>query len=143
MELTKKAEEICPTTTYKRVQQGALLVDVRENEEVNELSYDVPAVLHIPLSQFEERFNEVPRDGEVILVCRSGIRSLKATYYLMNHGYTNVLNMQYGMLRWADKGFPVKGSVTVQSPSGDCCGTPSPQNSSCCDTTSSGNSSCC
>ncbi|MFN3664534.1 MAG: rhodanese-like domain-containing protein [Sediminibacterium sp.] len=141
MEINQKAAEICPTTTYRRVQEGALIVDVRENEEVNELACDVPAILHIPLSEFEERFNEVPRNREVILVCRSGIRSLKATYYLMNHGYTNVMNMQHGMLRWADKGFPVKGSINVQSPSGDCCGTSSTQSSSCCGTSTGSN--CC
>jgi rhodanese-related sulfurtransferase len=131
MEINQKAVEICPTTTYKRVKEGALLVDVRENDEVQELAYDVPNILHIPLSEFEERFNEVPLDREVVLVCRSGGRSLKATYYLMNHGYTNVSNMQHGMLRWAEKGFPVKGSLTVNSPSGSCCDSPS-EGSSCC-----------
>jgi len=143
MEIREKAVEICPTTTFKCVQEGALLVDVRENNEVQELAYDVPAILHIPLSEFEERFQEVPQDREVILVCRSGGRSLKATYYLMNHGYTNVSNMQHGMLRWAEKGFPVKGSLADNSPSNSCCGTSPSQSSSCCDSTNSTGNSCC
>ena len=143
MEIKEKAAEICPTTTYKFAQEGALLVDVRENDEVQELAYDVPNILYIPLSEFEERFQEVPQDREVILVCRSGGRSLKATYYLMNHGYTNVTNMQYGMLRWAEKGFPVKGRLSVNNPSGNCCSTPSTQRSSCCDSPNSDDSSGC
>lgn len=132
MEIKEKAIEICPTTTYKRVQEGALLVDVRENDEVQELAYDVPNILQIPLSEFEERFNEIPQDREVVLVCRSGGRSLKATYYLMNHGYTNVANMQHGMLRWAEKGFPIKGNSSTKNATGSCCESPSSEGSSCC-----------
>lgn len=123
------AIEICPTTTLSKVNEGALLVDVREKNEADELSYDVPNILHIPLSAFEDRYTEVPKDREVILVCRSGGRSLKATYFLMNHGWTNVMNMQHGMIRWAKKGFPMKGnvgSVLENTASGNA------TNSSCC-----------
>ena len=92
-----------------------MLVDVRERDEVLEAAYDVPNVLNIPLSEFEERFTEIPTDKEVIMVCRSGGRSLKATYFLVNHGYKNVVNMQHGILRWAEKGFPIKGALTVSN----------------------------
>ncbi|MDZ7879791.1 MAG: rhodanese-like domain-containing protein [Saprospiraceae bacterium] len=144
MEVKEKAKEICPTTTLGRVQQGALLVDVREKEEVAELAYDVPNIMNIPLSIFEENFTQIPQDREVIMVCRSGGRSLKASYFLMNHGYTHVINMQHGMLRWAEKGFPTKGSVQVQNTqSGECCSpSATPTNSSCCSPKSDG-SSCC
>ncbi|MEX1133161.1 MAG: rhodanese-like domain-containing protein, partial [Flavobacteriales bacterium] len=81
---TKQAQEICPTTTQQWVAKGALLVDVRERDEVAEAAYDVPDVINIPLSEFEERFVEVPKDRDVVMVCRGGGRSLKATYFLMN-----------------------------------------------------------
>lgn len=126
------AKEICPTTTMKKISEGAILVDVRENDEVKELSYDVPDLIHIPLSEFEERFNEVPKDREVVMVCKSGERSLKATYFLMNHGWTNVFNMQNGIIRWIQKGFPTNGNVAAENPEGgSCCGTGS-NYSSCC-----------
>ncbi len=127
------AKEICPTTTMKKLSEGAILVDVRENDEVNELSYDVPHLIHIPLSEFEDRFNEVPKDKEVILVCRSGGRSLKATYFLMNHGWTNVYNMQHGLIRWVQKGFPTIGNTgAVASTGGDSCCSNGSSGSSCC-----------
>lgn len=50
-------KEISPTTTQEWVKNGALLVDVREIDEVNELAYDVPNIINIPLSDFEENFN--------------------------------------------------------------------------------------
>lgn len=128
------AKEICPTTTMRKVSEGALLVDVREIEEIKELAFDVPNSLQIPLSEFEDRYKEVPQDHEVVMVCKNGTRSLKATYFLMNHGWTKVSNMQHGLIRWVEKGFPTKGNtkaVLENKVEGDCC------------TTSSTNTSCC
>ncbi len=128
MENQTLVKEICPTTTQTWVQEGALLVDVREHDEVAQLAYDVPNLLHIPLSQFEERFNEIPKDNKVVMVCRSGGRSLRAAGFLVNHGYENVVNMQHGMIRWAQKGFPTKGdTASVLGSDEGCC-----SSSSCC-----------
>lgn len=111
MENQTLVKEICPTATQQWVANGALLVDVRETNEVAELSYDVPNIIHIPLTQFEERYTEIPKDNEVVMVCKSGGRSLRATGFLVNHGYDKVVNMQHGMIRWAQKGFPTKGNT--------------------------------
>ncbi len=135
MEKQTLVKEICPTTTQEWVKRGALLVDVREKDEVEQLAYDVANVINIPLSVFEERFNEIPKDKEVVIVCRSGGRSLRAAGFLVNHGYTNVVNMEHGMIRWATKGFPTKGDTS--SVLGNT------QSSGCCDTTSESSSSCC
>jgi len=66
----------------------------------------------------------------------------------MNHGYTNVMNMEHGMNRWLQKGFPTKGNasaVPIQN-TGCCCETSTTEKveTSCCSTTASDtNSSCC
>lgn len=125
MENQTLVKEICPTATQQWVANGALLVDVRETNEVAELSYDVPNIIHIPLTQFEERYTEIPKDNEVVMVCKSGGRSLRATGFLVNHGYDKVVNMQHGMIRWAQKGFPTKGntaSVIGNMEDSGCCG---------------------
>ena len=126
MEKQSLVKEICPTTTQTWVKNGALLVDVREKDEVAELAYDVPNIINIPLSEFEERFNEIPQDKEVVVVCRSGARRFRAAGFLVNHGYTKVVNMEHGMIRWATKGFPTKGntaSVIQNSQNTSCCST--------------------
>lgn len=122
----QKAKEICPTTAQKWISNGALLVDVREANEVAQLAYDVPNIINIPLSEFEERYMEIPNDKEVVMVCKGGGRSLKATYYLLNHGYDaeKVVNMQFGIQRWVQKGFPTKGDTSVALETGDCCSRP-------------------
>lgn len=144
-------KEICPTTTQAWVKNGALLVDVREKDEVIELAYDVTNIINIPLSEFDDRFNEIPKDKDVVMVCRGGGRSLRAAGFLINHGYdaNKVVNMQHGMIRWAQKGFPTKGntaSVLGNTQDTGCCGTPAPSKTtkSCCGSSSnSDGSKCC
>lgn len=116
-----EVKEICPTTANGWLSEGAIMVDVREKDEVEELAYDVKGLLHIPLSELEERFSEIPKDKNIIMACRSGARSMRATGFLMNHGYENVSNMQSGILGWSEKGFPVIGE-TPQTSSKSCCG---------------------
>lgn len=124
--------EICPTTTQEWVARGALLVDVREVEEVEELAYDVPNIINIPLSEFEDRYTEVPTDKEVVVVCRGGVRSLRAAGFLINHGYNpeKVVNMEHGIIRWVKRGFPTVGDISSASSDegGDsCCSVPKPK----------------
>lgn len=126
MESQTLVKEICPTTTQAYVKDGALLVDVRELDEVLILDFDVPQMLHIPLSEFDVRFTEIPKDRVVVTVCSSGTRSLRAAGFLVNHGYSQVVNMQMGLTRWVQKGFPTKGDISsfTQTTSSSCC-TPS------------------
>lgn len=123
MEIEPLVKEICPTTTQQWVKNGALLVDVREKDEVEQLAYDVPNIINIPLSEFETRFNEIPKDKSVVMVCKGGGRSLRAAGFLVNHGYTNVVNMQHGITRWVQKGFPTKGDTSFVTGSDACCST--------------------
>jgi rhodanese-related sulfurtransferase len=84
----------------QRLDQGETLymVDVREEEEV--AAGMIPNAIHIPLGELPERHQEIPRDEEVILICRSGQRSGKAHDYLQMLGCSGVKNMVGGMLAW-------------------------------------------
>tara|TARA_R110002050_G_scaffold300722_2_gene471926 strand:+ start:69521 stop:69985 length:465 start_codon:yes stop_codon:yes gene_type:complete len=143
----ERAKEICPTTTKGKVSNGALIVDVRENNEVSQLAFDVPNIMHIPYSEFESRFTEIPKDTEVVMVCSEGDRSLKTTYLLMNNGYENVFNMSNGLTKWAQKGFPTIGDVSsIDKGAASSCCSPAPEKetSSCCaPAPETKNSSCC
>ncbi|MFN4080738.1 MAG: rhodanese-like domain-containing protein [Saprospiraceae bacterium] len=125
MEVQLKAKEICPTSAQKWIAEGALMVDVRERDEVEALAYDVPNLLHIPLSEFEDRYREIPQDRQVVVACKGGGRSLRATYFLINNGYDSerVVNMQHGIIRWVQRGFPTKGdpSTVLDDQGGGCC----------------------
>lgn len=131
-----EAKEICPTTTRGLLAKGALLVDVREDDEVDRVAFAECEVLHIPMSEFEQRWSEIPRGREVILACGTGARSLKATYFLMYQGYEHVANMTHGMSRWIERGFSVSGDgTTLPVKTGSACGCgddSSPSAGSCC-----------
>lgn len=129
---TIRAKEVCPTTTMGLIREGVLLVDVREPDEVAEVAFDVKDIMHIPFSEFENRWQEIPKDRDVVMACHEGARSLKTTYYLLNRGYDRVINMKLGMVRWVEKGFPVIGALNTAS-SCSCCGPAD----------DSGKSSCC
>ncbi len=143
--------EICPTTTQAWVQQGATLVDVREPHEVAQLAFDVPKLVHIPLSEFEDRFEELPKDQPLVMVCQVGARSLRAAAYLIYHGWDadKVVNMKYGMARWAQKGFPVHGDTETVATGGSGCGcgggnvTPSNDAAACCANTADASAGQC
>jgi rhodanese-related sulfurtransferase len=80
------------------------LVDVREPEEW--AAGHVPGAAHIPLGQLGERYLEIPQDGPVYLICRSGARSNRAAHALAGAGW-DALNVSDGMQGWAAAGRPM------------------------------------
>ena len=86
--------------------EGALIIDVREPDELAELAYDVEDIKNIPLGELESRSAEVPKDKQVIVVCKKGGRSSKAYEILKGKGFENVANMEGGMNAWSEKGLP-------------------------------------
>ncbi|MGE5813033.1 MAG: molybdopterin-synthase adenylyltransferase MoeB [Acidobacteriota bacterium] len=78
-----------------------VLVDVREPYEAQICS--IPGAKLIPLNQLAERYRELPQDRELIIHCRSGIRSARAAHFLKGRGYTNVHNLEGGILAWIDR----------------------------------------
>lgn len=91
--------------------QGALIIDVREPDELAEQAYGVKNIKNIPLGELEVRLSEVPKDKQVIVVCKRGGRSFQAFELLRNRGYENVANMEGGIDAWQEKGLPtIKGN---------------------------------
>ena len=111
----RNSHEVAPTKALELMQKGALLVDVREPKEVAKKSFDVSNIIQIPLRDLQKRFQEIPLDRKVIIACHSGNRSSMATRFLMNHGYTQALNLQHGIIRWEKDGLPVKSELKQQS----------------------------
>jgi rhodanese-related sulfurtransferase len=83
---------------------GAVLIDVREPGEFAALR--APGAVLLPLVELPARLAELPRDRDLLLVCRSGGRSLRATMWLMQQGFDNVSNVDGGMNAWRNAGLP-------------------------------------
>ncbi|NUO56502.1 MAG: rhodanese-like domain-containing protein [Hamadaea sp.] len=84
---------------------GAYLLDVREPDEWT--AGHAPGAVHLPMMEVPARLEEIPRDGDVVVVCRSGGRSGQVVAYLQQQGYDNVVNLDGGMLDWAAGGRPM------------------------------------
>lgn len=84
---------------YNLWQAGAVaVVDVRTPEEY--AVGHIPGVPLIPLQELRQRSAEVPRDKQVLIICRSGNRSAEAVRLLREQGLTNVYNFTGGMNAW-------------------------------------------
>ena len=100
------AGEVSPTEAEERLRRGSVLVDVREPEEWR--AGHAPGATHIPLGQLPQRLSELPRESEIITVCRSGNRSGKAAELLRGAGFDRVQNLMGGMIAWSKGGLPVE-----------------------------------
>lgn len=96
--------EISVAEAAARRDAGAFILDVREPDEWNE--YHIPGATLISLGDLEARVNEVPRDKEVVVVCRSGNRSQAGRDILANAGFTRVTSMAGGLKEWAAANLP-------------------------------------
>ena len=73
------------------VESGAFIIDAREPDEY-QAGHLINAI-NIPLSQFRDRLNEIPKDRPVYIHCRSSQRSYNMVRALQNLGYENVVNI--------------------------------------------------
>jgi phage shock protein E len=82
------------------------LLDVREPYEYE--AGHIPGITLIPMGDVASRLGEIPTDKEVIITCRSGNRSAQIADFLRAQGFTNVHNMEGGILAWEAAGFEVE-----------------------------------
>ena len=92
--------EITPSEFVARRERGdaLTLLDVREDWELGVAS--VPNVVHIPMGQVADRLQELDRNTEIVVLCRSGRRSLEVAKFLQQNGYKTV-NLAGGILAWS------------------------------------------
>jgi len=78
-----------------------VFIDVREGYEYDE--FNLGADL-IPLGELNTKFDEleVHKEKEIVVYCRSGVRSGMAKQMMMGVGFKNVRNLEGGVLAWID-----------------------------------------
>ena len=78
-----------------------VLIDVREPHEYQ--ICNIPAAKLIPLGQVGQRLGELDKDADIVIHCKSGVRSAKACGILKGAGFKQVRNMKGGILAWSDQ----------------------------------------
>ena len=80
-------------------------LDVREPSEWDEFHIEWATL--IPLGELDKRVNELPKDKNIIVVCRSGNRSAQGRDILLKAGFESVSSMSGGMNEWLSQDNPV------------------------------------
>jgi adenylyltransferase/sulfurtransferase len=95
--------EITPVELKKRLDAGdrLFILDVREPNEYQINRIEGSTL--IPLGELPRRYQELPKDVEIIAQCKMGGRSAKAHDFLKSVGFSKVKNLKGGILEWIDK----------------------------------------
>ena len=105
MRKARLMDEITPLEFKKQWDGGRrpVLIDVRGADEWEICNLEEFGARLIPLNEFQQRYTEIPKDGDIVVQCRSGGRSAQAQRFLQAQGYAKVQNLVGGMLRWSDE----------------------------------------
>jgi rhodanese-related sulfurtransferase len=106
---TTTAVEITPAQAYEKLQQGSFFLDVRTQDEWDQ--YHIAGSTLIPLDQLQDRVNELPKDKDIVVVCRSGRRSQSGASILQKAGFAHVSSMSGGLNTWTAANYPVEGNA--------------------------------
>lgn len=76
-----------------------ILLDVRERDE-----WETARIMwakHVPMGDVPERMTELPKDGNVVVMCHAGVRSERVARYLRDCGFSSVANLAGGIDAWS------------------------------------------
>jgi rhodanese-related sulfurtransferase len=98
-------QEIDSTELQSRLMAGdkLALLDIRSAGELAQGM--LPDSEHLPMHLIPVKMSELPKDRDVVLYCHSGARSYHACTYLVQQGFSNVINLRGGILGWARSGY--------------------------------------
>lgn len=93
--------QLAPAELKERLDRGEPLVvlDVREPWEVALCA--LPGSRHIPMREIPARAGELPRDGELVVLCHHGVRSQHVAGFLERLGFERLSNLSGGIDAWA------------------------------------------
>ena len=99
--------QIEPTTLSEKLAGNAkpLVLDVRQPQEVMADGHVADSLL-IPMNELPARVGELPRDREIVAICKRGQRSWNVAQWLRQQGY-DATSLSGGLDAWTARGLPV------------------------------------
>jgi len=108
----KSSNTITPEELRQKIDnhEKMILIDVRTQQEYTGELGHIDGTVLLPLQDISSWISkyENDKDKEIVMICRSGNRSGRATQYFLDHGFKDVYNMEGGMIAWNKAGFPVE-----------------------------------
>ncbi|MEA3446689.1 MAG: thioredoxin domain-containing protein [Bacteroidota bacterium] len=85
---------------------GGILLDVRTKHEFKNEHIEDSGQLNYYAFDFRKKLLMLPKDQPIYLYCNTGYRSEKAAKILINNGYSNVYNLEHGIMEWNLQNYP-------------------------------------
>jgi rhodanese-related sulfurtransferase len=98
--------EVSASQAYDMYRSGATFVDVRTQAEWDQ--GHIPDSLLIPIEELPNRLGELSKDKDIVVVCRTGVRSKEGETMLLQAGFTRVTCLSGGLRAWAAAGYPLE-----------------------------------
>jgi rhodanese-related sulfurtransferase len=102
--MTPEIDHLDAVESKRRVDGGALLLDVRNPDEWQ--AGHAEGAAWIPMGELADRQEELPTDREIVVICKTGSRSAQVAQALVAAGY-EAANVAGGSEAWQAAGFPI------------------------------------
>ncbi len=107
------SEEVDVFTAHSMIQNGAIIIDIREFEEAEEISFDIKNRLQIPTNNLLSIIDLLPKELTLIIACHSGKRSLNITRHLLTMNF-NTYSLAGGIVEWQKCGLGVNFDNSIE-----------------------------
>jgi rhodanese-related sulfurtransferase len=108
LHLTGKNALVC-------LQNGAIMVDVREDYEIAIKDFGVSGKILCPYTEFDKIYKTLPKDSALIMADCVGLHSKESAFKLLANGFTKVANLVGGIATWERDGLPMNSDVETMS----------------------------
>ena len=98
---------LSPKEAFEAINKNACILDIRRDFEIAGKKITGTEVIYIPYSLLSEKYHELSKDKNYIVVDAVGIRSKDAVLFLMTKGFTKVANLNGGIVDWEKDKLPM------------------------------------
>ena len=98
---------LSPKEAFEVISKNACIIDIRRDFEIAGKKITGKEVIYIPYNFLSEKYSELSKDKNYIVVDAVGIRSKDAVSFLMGKGFTKVANLNGGIVDWEKDKLPM------------------------------------
>jgi rhodanese-related sulfurtransferase len=98
---------ISPKEAFELIGKGVILIDIRETYMRAYKAFQTDNIAYFPFSQFDQLWEQIPREHPVIIADATGLKSKQAVRFLMEKGYLLTASMNGGIMDWEKDGLPL------------------------------------
>jgi len=110
---------LSPCQAAEAIENGAVLVDIREDFEIDMKAFAVDRILFCANGSLKSDFHSLPLNKPLIIADSVGLHSKPAALFLLENGFTDVAVLNGGIADWERDGFPLLSDAS-QRLSGQC-----------------------